>query len=72
MEIKIPKEIRDYQEAIFFGLSARQLFCSLLAVGAAVALYSALRLLAGTEEVGWVYYWARCRSQPAAFSATTA
>jgi len=54
LDIKIPKEIRDYQESIFFGLSARQFCCSLLAVGAAVALYFALRPLAGTEEVGWI------------------
>ena len=25
MEVKINREIRDYQEAIFFGLSLRQL-----------------------------------------------
>ena len=25
MEVKVPKEIRDYQESIFFGLSTRQL-----------------------------------------------
>ena len=36
MEVKIPKEIRDYQESIFFGLSTRQFICSLLAVGVAV------------------------------------
>lgn len=54
LDIKIPKEIRDYQESIFFGLSVRQFCCSLLAVGVAVALYFALRPLAGTEEVGWV------------------
>lgn len=43
MEVKIPKEIREYQESIFFGLSARQFLCSLLAVGAAVGLYFLLR-----------------------------
>ena len=36
MEVKVPKEIRDYQESIFFGLSTRQFLCSLLAVGVAV------------------------------------
>jgi hypothetical protein len=30
IEIKIPKEVRDYQESIFFGLSLRQLLFSLL------------------------------------------
>ena len=54
MEVKVPKEIRDYQESIFFGLSTRQFLCSLLAVGAAVGLYFGLRPLVGSEEVGWM------------------
>ena len=54
MEVKVPKEIRDYQESIFFGLSTRQILCSLLAVGAAVGLYFGLRPLVGSEEVGWI------------------
>ena len=36
MEIKINKEIRSYKETVYFGLTARQLICSLLAVGTAV------------------------------------
>lgn len=36
MEIKINKEIRAYKETVYFGLTARQLICSLLAVGTAV------------------------------------
>ena len=32
MEIKINKEIRSYKETVYFGLTARQLICSLLAV----------------------------------------
>ena len=35
MEIKINREIRDYKENIFFGLSLRQLIFSLLACGVA-------------------------------------
>ena len=54
MEVKVPKEIRDYQESIFFGLSTRQFLCSLLAVGAAVGRYFGLRPLVGSEEVGWI------------------
>ena len=53
IEIKIPKEIRDYQESIFFGLNARQFVCSLLALGAAVGLYFLFRDTAGTEMAGW-------------------
>ena len=54
MEVKMNKEIRDYQEAVFFGLSLRQFLCSLLAVAAAVGIYFALRPVMGTEEVGWL------------------
>lgn len=39
MEIKMIKEIMDYEESIFFGLSLRQCICSLLALGTSVALY---------------------------------
>ena len=43
MEVKINKEIRDYTEAIFFGLSLRQFIFSVLACGIAVGLYFLLR-----------------------------
>ena len=32
MEIKIPKEVRQHKETIFFGLSTRQFFCAVAAV----------------------------------------
>lgn len=54
MEVKIPKEIRDYQESMFWGLSLRQCVCSLLAVGVAVLLYFALREVIGTEQTSWM------------------
>ncbi len=54
MEVKIPKEIRDYQESVFFGLSFRQFFCSVMAVGTAVGLYFWLNPLLGTEMTGWM------------------
>ena len=38
-KVKINKEIRDYTEAIFFGLSLRQFIFSVLACGIAVGLY---------------------------------
>ena len=49
MEIKINKEIRDYTESMFFGLSMRQLFFSIAAIGIAVLLYFILKPLAGLE-----------------------
>ena len=54
IEIKIPKEVRDYHENIFFGLNTRQFICSVLAVGVAVAIYFFLQPYVGTEEIGWM------------------
>lgn len=54
MEIKINKEIKDYHESMFFGLSARQFICSVLSVGAAVGTYFGLRDVVGKEMVSWM------------------
>lgn len=53
-EIKINKEIRNYKETIFFGLSMRQFVCAVLAVGVAVGLYYGLSQIADRETVSWV------------------
>ena len=54
IEIKIPKEVRDYHENIFFDLNTRQFFCSVLAVGVAVGIYFDLQPYVDTEEIGWM------------------
>lgn len=54
MEIKINKEIRNYTESMFFGLSLRQSIFSLLACAAAIGLYYLLAPYLGTEIVSWV------------------
>lgn len=54
MEVKINKEIRNYTESMFFGLSLRQFFFSVLACGVAVGLYFFLRPRFGTETLSWV------------------
>jgi hypothetical protein len=54
MEVKINREIQEYQEAIFFGLNLRQLIFSILAIGAAVGVYFGLRDVLGTETVSWL------------------
>ena len=54
MEIKINKEIRNYRETLFIGMSARQFACSVLAVGVAVGLYFALRNVLDRETVSWL------------------
>ena len=54
IEVRINKEVRDYQESIFFGLSLRQLVFALLAVLVAVGVYFGLRGVVGTSEIGWI------------------
>ena len=54
IEIKIPKEIRQYKESIFFGLSARQFFCSLAALFIAAGIYLGLGRLIGRETASWL------------------
>ena len=54
MEVKINKEIRNYTESMFFGLSLRQFIFSVLACGVAVGLYFLLKPYVGTETVSWV------------------
>ena len=54
MEIKINREIRDYSESMFFGLSMRQFFFSLIAIGVAVGIYFGLKPYVGTETVSWM------------------
>ena len=54
MEVKINREIRNYTESMFFGLSMRQFIFSLLAVIVAVGLYFILNPYVGTETVSWM------------------
>lgn len=54
MEVKINREIRNYTEPMFFGLTMRQFVFSLLAVIVAVGLYFLLRPYVGTETVSWM------------------
>ena len=54
MEIKINKEVRHHKETLFFGLSARQFLCSILAVGTAVGVYFLLKNVLGQETASWL------------------
>ena len=54
MEIKIPKEVRQHSETIFFGLSTRQFVCAVLAVSAAIGTYFLTRGTIGKETASWV------------------
>ena len=54
MEVRINREIRDYTESMFFGLSLRQFFFSALACGVAVGIYLGLNPFLGTETTSWL------------------
>lgn len=55
MEVKINKEIRQYKEQIFFGLSARQLICSILACTVSILIYFIFKpILKNVGTVSWL------------------
>lgn len=54
MEVKINREIRNYTESIFFGLSMRQFFFSVIACMMAVLFYFLLKDKFGIETLSWV------------------
>ena len=54
LEVKINREIRNYTESMFFGLSMRQFVFSVLAILVAVGLYFLLKPYFGTETVSWM------------------
>lgn len=53
-EIKINKEIRDYTESIFFGLSLRQSIFSIIACIIACGFYFLCKDRLGTEMTSWL------------------
>ena len=54
MEVRINREIREYTESVFMGLSIRQFLFSVLACGVSVAVYFWLNPLLGLETTSWV------------------
>ena len=52
------KEIQEFQESFFFGLSMRQCFFSVLAIAAAVGVYLGTKDTCGTEIAGWLSVFA--------------
>ena len=54
MEIKVNKEIRDYTETVFWGLSMRQFVFSAIACMVSVLLYFILRNYLGIEMLSWI------------------
>ena len=54
MEVKIPKEVRQHCETIFFGLSLRQFICAVLAVVIAAGSYLLLGRVLEKETASWL------------------
>ena len=54
MEVKINKDVREYTESMFFGLSLRQFIFSFIALIVAVVIYFWLKPHFGTETVSWM------------------
>jgi len=54
MEIKINREVRNYKESIFFGLSLRQFISVLISCGFAILTYFTFRDKLGLEITSWI------------------
>ena len=54
MEVRINREIREYTESMFFGLTMRQFIFTCLAIAASIFSYFLLKPLIGIEAVSWV------------------
>ena len=54
MEVKINKEIRDFTENVYFGLSLRQFIFSVLACLSAIGVYFLFRNVFNKEIVSWL------------------
>lgn len=54
MEVKINKEIRNYTESMFFGLSLRQFIFSFLACAIAVVIYFSFKDKMNLEMLSWL------------------
>lgn len=65
--MRINKEVRDYQESLFLGLSLRQFLFALLAVIVAVGVYFGLRNVVGSGEIGWICVLAAFPFAPGGF-----
>lgn len=54
MEVKINKEIREYSENMFFGLTLRQFFFSVFGCAVAVVIYFLCKETLGLEITTWL------------------
>ena len=54
MEVRVNKDIQEYKESMFFGLTLRQFFFSALGCAAAVGIYFLCRDALGLEITTWL------------------
>ncbi|MCM1524820.1 MAG: PrgI family protein [Ruminococcus sp.] len=54
IEIKIPKEIKEYKSKLFFNLTVRQCICSGVALGICVPLYIFGKNYMSEDLVSWI------------------
>ncbi|ADU24312.1 PrgI family protein [Ruminococcus albus] len=54
IEIRIPKEIKNYREKLFFGLTLRQCICTAIALLICVPIYIFGNRFLPQEAVSWV------------------
>ena len=54
MEVRVNKDIKEYKENMFFGLTLRQFIFSVLGCAVALFLYFALKDKLGLEVATWV------------------
>lgn len=52
--VKVPKEIKEYEEKMIAGLSTRQLLWGLLAIISSVVSYFLFSLIIGSEIASWI------------------
>lgn len=54
IEVKVPKDIKEYKEKIIFGLSGRQLVCSIIAIGVGTGAFFAFKNIIPMEFLVYV------------------
>ncbi len=54
MEVKINREVMNYSESIFFGLSLRQFICTVLSGITAIVIYFSFKNVLGLETTSWL------------------
>lgn len=54
IEIRIPKEIKEFKEKLFFGMTIRQLIATVVAIGINVPLYIKGKEYLGEDLTSWL------------------